>query len=537
MSLKNLLLIVNCSLLLSCAQFVAPTGGKKDENPPKLLKSMPENKKISFQGKEIDLIFDEWISTQSLRQELLITPEIEGTYDIKPKSDGVKLVFDKPFKENTTYTLNFRNGIKDLNESNEAKNLKLVFSTGTKIDSLFVKGKIKDLFTNQEMNEILVGLYELTDSLNFKKHKPSYFVKTDSSGIFNFENLRSATYKLLAFNDKNNNLIYDAKNEEVSFLKDSISLSKSVENINLSLYKIDNRPPKISKKQERSTEYNILLDEGIKDFKLKFLSQDSLANYLSGDKTIKILNSKKDNKDSVLVWLMVRDSVDNMLNDTLKFKFREPEKKKYVPKIFGLNTSIDKGGEIKPNLEFDINFENPIEKAELNNIKLVSDSTQAEKIAPNEISWNEYKTKLHIHKKLNTKSFLLVDIPKGTFIDFQGDTSAILQEKFYIMQAENYGSIEGQIGKYNGNILIDLIDENYKTIIPESLESPKTKYIFKNVKEGTYFVRIIEDKNKNGRWDAGSIDKWEQPERINVYETEIPVKANFELKNVDISFK
>ncbi|WP_394996296.1 Ig-like domain-containing protein, partial [Emticicia sp.] len=131
---KSLTLIIAYSMLVSCAQFVPPTGGKKDEVAPKLIKSNPPNEQKNYKGKEFELIFDELIDATSLRQELLIVPEPEGTYDIKQKSNSVILKFDKPFKDSTTYTFNFRKGINDLNERNEARNLKIVFSTGNNID-------------------------------------------------------------------------------------------------------------------------------------------------------------------------------------------------------------------------------------------------------------------------------------------------------------------------------------------------------------------------------------------------------------------
>ena len=95
---KSLTFIITYSMLLSCAQFVAPTGGKKDEVAPKLVKSIPPNEQKNYKGKDFELIFDELIDATSLRQELLIVPEPEGTYNVKQKSNSIILKFDKPFE-------------------------------------------------------------------------------------------------------------------------------------------------------------------------------------------------------------------------------------------------------------------------------------------------------------------------------------------------------------------------------------------------------------------------------------------------------
>ena len=218
----NYLVILSSLLLSSCAQFVPPTGGIKDEIPPKLLKTQPLNKTINFKGSTVSLEFDEVIDVSSLRQDLLVIPEQPGAYTVKQTSKGVKLVFDQPFKDSTTYTLNFRNGIKDINERNPAQNLKLVFSTGDKIDSLSVSGKIQDLWAKTEELDVTVGLYNLTDTIPILKRKPDYFTKTDSSGNYLFENIKNNKYRLIAINDKNQNLLFDQKNDKIGFLSDTL---------------------------------------------------------------------------------------------------------------------------------------------------------------------------------------------------------------------------------------------------------------------------------------------------------------------------
>lgn len=101
---------------IGCAQFVPPTGGPRDITPPKLLTSIPENKSTNFDDKNLELTFDEYIDITSLKQELIITPEPKAFYNVKLKDKTVKLAFEEKLDSNTTYTFNFRNGIKDLNE-------------------------------------------------------------------------------------------------------------------------------------------------------------------------------------------------------------------------------------------------------------------------------------------------------------------------------------------------------------------------------------------------------------------------------------
>jgi hypothetical protein len=53
-------------------------------------------------------------------------------------------------------------------------------------------------------------------------------------------------------------------------------------------------------------------------------------------------------------------------------------------------------------------------------------------------------------------------------------------------------------------------------------------YSFIQIPPGDYQLRIIIDKNNNGRWDTGIFKEGKQAERIIYYPSLITVKSNFE---------
>ena len=233
--MKYILYCICIFLMLGCAQFVPPTGGPTDKAAPKLLNSNPSNKTKNFHGNTISMDFDEYIDITALKQELIIVPDPNILYLIKQKDKNVKLVFEKQFPDSTTFTLNFRNGIKDLSERNPSKNLKIVFSTGPEIDSLTLNGTIIDLHTKLPVLDALVGLYK-KDTLPLNKKKPDYFMKTDSSGKYLFENIKADKYFIMSFTDKNQNLIFDQKNENIGFIKDTVIVNKNTVIDTLEIY-------------------------------------------------------------------------------------------------------------------------------------------------------------------------------------------------------------------------------------------------------------------------------------------------------------
>ena len=532
--IKSLTFITTCLIFLSCAQFVPPTGGKKDEVAPNLIKSNPPNEQKNYKGKDFELVFDELIDATSIRQELLIVPEPEGTYNVKQKSNSVILKFDKPFKDSTTYTFNFRKGIKDLNERNETRNLKIVFSTGNNIDSLKIEGNVKSLFTNQPVLEAHVAIYKVQDSLDLKKTKPNYFLKTDSSGNFKFENIKAGNYRIYAFTDKNNNIKYDSKTESIAFDNDTIKLFKNISNINLLLYTANNEKPKNQKTLQRAEDFTVLYDKNIKSFEVKFENPLDSVPYFGQGKELKFYNFPT-KTDTLKVIITARDSADNVLTHLQKIKFKEPEKKKKATKEYqSFQTKPKIGEDVEQELKYKISFNNPISNFDLSKIKIVSDTIITETTNNSNFTWNKYRTLLTLSKKITAVREVNVEFSAGAFINIKGDSSEKLILKNPILKIENYGIIEGKIEGGKENKIIQLIDENYEVIAEQkSVE----KFLFKNVKPGIYLIRTIIDKNENGQWDYGIVEKNILPESIFFAKETIKIKSNFELRGLNIKLE
>ena len=56
----------------SCAQIVAPSGGKRDMTPPKVTKYTPDSAQLNFNPKKIELEFDEYVQLKDLNNQLII---------------------------------------------------------------------------------------------------------------------------------------------------------------------------------------------------------------------------------------------------------------------------------------------------------------------------------------------------------------------------------------------------------------------------------------------------------------------------------
>ena len=191
-------------LFNSCANVKAPTGGPRDTIPPELVRSTPKTQTVNFDGNSIQLEFNEFIKVDKIKTQLVITPRLDKEYKVKQINKRVELQFqeDNPFVENTTYTFNFENVIKDLTEGNAWQDAKIVFSTGPELDSLSIQGSVKDLLTQQSLKNATVALYNAQDTLGPLTDKPMYFGKTDENGEYLLENLAPLSYTIYAIQDK-----------------------------------------------------------------------------------------------------------------------------------------------------------------------------------------------------------------------------------------------------------------------------------------------------------------------------------------------
>ena len=540
MRLKHIVLISFLSLmiaeiLLSCAQIVAPTGGKKDTLAPIIVKIIPANQSKNFNGKQIDILFNEYVSVDNIQQQLSITPNLEGTYETKIMPKGVRLTFNKPFKENTTYSLNFRNTFKDMNEKNVAKNIRLVFSTGSVIDSLKVSGKVKNPLTNKPLIDISVGMYVYSDTLNPKKIKTYYFMKTDSSGIFTIENVAAGKYRIYAVTDANNNLLYDEAKENLGIIQDTIILKSNLENLDINVTKMEKIPNKVLKVRTTSNYAYIDYYRGIKNVKINFADKkDSLIYQQTETRSIRIFNTNQIYTDTIKVKISVTDSLDRVFMHDQKIKFKEkPKKNDGVKEEFNIKTKPSNGEDIDlKEVGYTITFTKPIKNYDFNKIEFLNDTLVRVPVMEKDIKWNTEKTEMKIKvdgKK--AKDFVRLKMPKGTFISVENDSTQKFVSTHPIRDPENYGTIGGEVkNPKKKGFFVELLNEQYEVI--QKIDNV-SKYEFAFVKAGIYFIRMIIDENRNDKWDSGDLEKNQVPEIIKFASDKIKLKQNFELTGYD----
>ena len=211
----------------SCAKVGTPTGGPKDINPPVYVGGTPAERSTNFNGKEVDLTFDEFIQLKDQNRELIISPPLEKRPLVRVRDKTIRITLNNELIPQTTYTLNFGNSVTDINEGNVLPDYEFVFSTGNTIDSLSVIGKVVNAFDLKpsKEEEVMVGLYtDLSDSAPLLKI-PTYIGRASKTGLFSINNIPADTFRMIALKDANNNRKYDPGNESVAFMDSLLIVS------------------------------------------------------------------------------------------------------------------------------------------------------------------------------------------------------------------------------------------------------------------------------------------------------------------------
>ncbi|TAE13387.1 MAG: hypothetical protein EAY72_08425 [Bacteroidetes bacterium] len=164
-------------LLQSCGNIIPPGGGPRDTLPPVLVQAFPADSSLQFNAKKIKLVFNEYIQVADIQKELLISPNIASTPTIEGKLKEVTIQLKDSLPPNTTFTLQFGNAIKDVNENNPATNFTYTFSTGKYLDSNSLSGTVLVAETGKPDTTLVALLHNNLSDTAIIKLRPDYVAK------------------------------------------------------------------------------------------------------------------------------------------------------------------------------------------------------------------------------------------------------------------------------------------------------------------------------------------------------------------------
>ncbi len=444
-------------LTVGCANIIPPQGGYRDSIPPLLVKASPPDSSKNFKDNRITLTFDEFIAQlDNIRENLIISPIPKNDPLVESKLRTVIVRLKDTLEPNTTYTINFGNAIKDINEGNVAKNFTYIFSTGSTFDSLVLSGKVLLAENGKVDSTLAVMLHQKGEDSVVVNEKPRYLTRLDSAGNFTFRNLPAGTFYLYALKDEGGTHRYLSGKQLFAFADKPVTLQAVNEPVTLYAYseKTSLGPvltPQIGARQR-----------GGGGVEKRLRLQTNLANQL-----------------------------DLLNNFTISFE--QPLKT--------LDTLL-------------IHFSSDSSFTPVTNYQILTDTTR--KKITIQHTWKE-----------NTLYNLIVEK------DFAEDTLGRKLLKtdtisFKTKKLSEYASLKIRFKNFDlsaNPVLLFVQNDNIIKSLPLT-SAQISQPIFL---PGEYELRILNDRNKNGKWDAGEFfGKHIQPEIVKPVSRRINIKANWD---------
>ena len=525
--------IVLLALILSnCARRGRPEGGPKDVKPPIMVSADPPFKTVHFDAKKIKIDFDEYIKLHKVGEELIISPPLKYKPIITPlgtASKEIRMELLDTLKKETTYIFNFGTSVRDNNEGNILYNFKYVFSTGSYIDSLKLKGTIKDAISNKVAKNVAILLYRMDSTYNdsiIYKGLPNYIANTLDTTVWEITNIKEGKYLLAALKQKNYDYKFKPKINKIAFYPKPINIPVDTTlKFSLSLFK-EILDYKLTRPSEMSKQHIVFGYEGIaKNLKVKLLSKVP--------DNFKSITAFERDKDTLNYWFNTPDL------DSLRFKVTNPLKdsvyidtvtvKLRAKKFDSLIIGSKKRGALKLKEDFKMLSNQPITKIDESKIQIM-DKDSVSIPFKTEISKNKTEFVFKFDKT-PSNSYKITILPKSitTFFEHSKDT---IRYRLITKKPTDYGNIFLTLTHVKSYpLIVQLTDTNAKVIEERNIKN-KQEVNFTNLKPGKFLIRVIYDKNKNGVWDTGNFLKHKMPEQVLYFYKVLEVRANWDVAEI-----
>ncbi|MBK9764069.1 MAG: Ig-like domain-containing protein [Flavobacteriales bacterium] len=513
-------------IFVACAQVGQISGGEKDEQAPQLVLATPPNGTVQFNAKAFRLEFDERVQLEKVRERLLISPPLEKLPEVRiVGARSVEVSITSELKENTTYSFNLAECVKDLTEGNLATGVNYVFSTGAVLDSIRVEGIVRNSLTDAPEKHMLVMLHAVGDTGAFRAGRPLYLARTREDGTFVLDHLSASEFSLFALRDKNSNFKYDLPNEEIAFL-DSVLVLPTTDTTVSSLH-LRAFLPRSSKQQIRA--YTVIPDGA---FQLVFAKAADSVVVRDVERTGGTLFWKPEwnnTRDTVLLWpndttLLAKGSYvisdGGMVLDTLNYRRTKP---------MSFNTGITAtSSDEKDNVLISLRAARPIREVDSTRFVLERDSTAI----PFELerSLDNDRT-LILTAKLDAGETARLTIYPKAVRDIYGGVNDTLRTSMGRTAESATGSLRVNLTGLDSasQYVVQMLTGQDKVVREAAVPGNAPHMKWERLAPGMVTLRLFQDSNSNGHWDTGEWAAQQQPEPVWNHKEPVNVRAAWDV--------
>ncbi|MCD8394088.1 MAG: Ig-like domain-containing protein [Bacteroidales bacterium] len=577
--------VVITVLMAACASMGRPEGGPKDVTPPVFVSSKPAPNTLNYTDPRVVITFDENIKVEDVLNKVVISPAQVQQPSVT--ASGRRLIVDikDTLKPETTYTLDFSDAIRDLNEGNILDGFAMAFSTGDVLDTLQISGMVLQAENLEPAQGMLVGVYSNLADSAITTLPLERIARTNQLGQFTVRNLKPGDYRIFALNDLNRDLHWD-RSEDVAFFDTIITPSASNYNFQDTLKSSLEEDSIVTRIGTAYAPADVLLcwfnenysAQYLKDYKrptnkmleVRFAApSDSLplltivngANEGRTDREWSRLdvNATRDSlnywitdsavilQDSLLIAMryLRTDTLDRIswTTDTLKFFYRPPKETKKKKK------DDEEENDSLPKINF-LTFNVMSQQSHDINKPLIFEASQPlDTILPKGVRleqmidsvWTQvYRARIvpdSLHPLLRYRMDL--EWEPGADYRLTIDSAAIqgaynehnrpITHEFKVKGLEEYANLYFKLAQRDLPLVVELLNSSDAPVLRTKVDDDGMAE-FTYVYPGTYYARCFIDTNGDGLWTTGSISEKIQPEEVYYYPGKLNLRKNWDIE-------
>lgn len=536
-------------------------GGPTDQEPPKIVRTIPEQGATLFGDDFFLFEFSEYVDRRSAEEAFFVSPTLR---DMEFEWSGTELVakFRDTLRLNTTYVVTIGTDVKDVRNGNRmSEAFSLAFSTGSTLDSGEIRGRVFD-----PKNEgVSIFAYRLNDrspdTLNPSRTKPDYVTQTGDKGWFTLSHLAWGGYRVIAVRDEYKNLIYDPEIDEVGIPTEDFSIdsvNRSIVGIQFRIAKEDTTRPFLADARPlNATQVTLRFNEAIIDTSISIASF-SLLDTTSIAK-IEILDCYWQGKSPTAISIAVErldtlrgyrllahglsDLHGNPFSERLNERTFEGRAQGDTSAPFVESISVsDSARDVANDATFMIQLSEAVDRTHFERSVALRDSLK--RPVAGIVQWhNSSLAEFKPADQFWPRAWYRLEIKMDSVIDLSGNhlRDSLFKRTFQVFDRRNFGSLRGSVrddkqesGRPNYIIARKATGSSPVEWTRKAGESGN--FEFDALPEGLYLLTAFVDADGNGRYSNGKTLPFSPSERFSVYPDTVKIRARWPLEGIVLKF-
>jgi len=121
-------------------------------------------------------------------------------------------------------------------------------------------------------------------------------------------------------------------------------------------------------------------------------------------------------------------------------------------------------------------------------------------------------------------------IDSAAIVGLYGLHTNKVEQSVKVKKLDEYGILLFNLQGASPTSIVELLDNSGKVLRQQRVTSENTADFYYLAPNTKYYIRLFDDRNGNGKWDTGNVEKGIQPEEVYYFPKVWEMKANFEFE-------